>query len=203
MEKQLGNLTRTTGNCLSATIRKSTILKITCNCALSRPRHLSQWPRPCPRTAPVVSPRATLRTAHTRAVSTDTRAVSTDTRADSTETRAVFSDTRAVSTDTRAVSTDTRAVSSDTRGDSTDTRAVSSDTRGVSSDTRAVSSDTRMCLPTRELCLPTRELSSRSRGNRNHDCRFHDLHQELGKHVKNTTYTWGTYTICITKTSAA
>ena len=83
---------------------------------------------------------------------------------------------------TRAVSSDTRAVSSDTRAVSSDTRAVPSDSRAVSSDTRDVSTDTR-------LCLPTRELSSRSRGNRNHDCRFHDLYQELGKHVKNTTCT--------------
>ena len=109
-------------------------------------------------------------------------------------TRAVSSNTRTVFSDTRAVSSDTRAVSSDTRAVSSDTRAVPSDSRAVSYDTRDVSTDTR-------LCLPTRELSSRSRGNRNHDCRFYDLYQELGKHLKNTTCTWRTCMMCITKTS--
>ena len=45
-------------------------------------------------------------------------------------------------------------------------------------------------------------LSSGSRGNRNLDCHVHDLHQELEKHVKNTTCTCGTCTTCTTKTSA-
>ena len=80
--------------------------------------------------------------------------------------------------DTRAVSSDTGVMSSDTRAVSSDTRAVPSFSRAVSSDMRDVSTDTRPCLP-------TRELSSRSRGNRKHDRRFHDLYQELGKTYQN------------------